>query len=313
MIFFSINTFKCTLTDDAMLPPYKGSTFRGAFGVALKKVVCALRNKECSQCLLASRCIYAQIFEPTSWHSDSSRTVAPPHPYIIEPDPSSRTRYSSGDSFSFNLLLFGEFVKSLPYFIFAVETMGEVGIGQRTGNGRARFTIAEVSDETGAVVYNSATKRIVPSPQPRSLPEPEISDAAAGLLSLSLNTPLRFKNDNRFIDTLTFQDFTRAALRRVSSMHAAYGDGDPPLDYRGKVADAASVKTVVSTLTWHDWKRYSNRQHDEMLFGGMCGNISFVGNIGPFMQIIEQAKIMHIGKQSTFGLGKFNYIWEPEN
>ena len=29
--------FKCTLQKEAHFPPYKGSTFRGGFGVALKK------------------------------------------------------------------------------------------------------------------------------------------------------------------------------------------------------------------------------------------------------------------------------------
>jgi len=32
--------FSCILLDDAHLPPFKGSTFRGVFGHALKKVVC---------------------------------------------------------------------------------------------------------------------------------------------------------------------------------------------------------------------------------------------------------------------------------
>lgn len=56
-------TISAPLLDDALLPPYKGSTFRGAFGGCLKKAVCAVRQKECQNCLLASRCVYAQLFE----------------------------------------------------------------------------------------------------------------------------------------------------------------------------------------------------------------------------------------------------------
>lgn len=38
-------SFCCNLMDKAILPPFKGSTFRGAFGIALKRVVCAVREQ----------------------------------------------------------------------------------------------------------------------------------------------------------------------------------------------------------------------------------------------------------------------------
>ena len=35
--------FTIVFDSGALLPPFKGSTFRGAFGTALKRVTCALR------------------------------------------------------------------------------------------------------------------------------------------------------------------------------------------------------------------------------------------------------------------------------
>lgn len=55
--------FSCIFTGPASLPAFKGSTFRGVFGVALKKVVCALKHQECPACLLRGQCLYARIFE----------------------------------------------------------------------------------------------------------------------------------------------------------------------------------------------------------------------------------------------------------
>lgn len=77
-MLFGRYQFTCRFTEDALLPPYKGSTFRGAFGGALKKVVCAVREKDCSRCLLAARCVYARVFE----------NVAPP---LRRPLPSGRS------------------------------------------------------------------------------------------------------------------------------------------------------------------------------------------------------------------------------
>ncbi len=62
MIFGSYG-FEALFTGPALLPPYKGSTFRGGFGVALKRVVCALRQQECPVCMLRDKCIYARVFE----------------------------------------------------------------------------------------------------------------------------------------------------------------------------------------------------------------------------------------------------------
>jgi hypothetical protein len=75
--------FYGTFEDEAVLPVFKGSTFRGVFGVALKKVVCALKQQECAACLLREQCLYARIFETPSRPGDGR--PSPPHPFVIEP------------------------------------------------------------------------------------------------------------------------------------------------------------------------------------------------------------------------------------
>ena len=54
--------FELETVEPLQLPAYKGSTLRGAFGHAFKKVVCALRTKTCGDCLLNERCVYSYIF-----------------------------------------------------------------------------------------------------------------------------------------------------------------------------------------------------------------------------------------------------------
>ena len=45
------------------LPGFAGSAWRGAFGHALKKTVCVVRNTPCNQCLLKNACAYSVVFE----------------------------------------------------------------------------------------------------------------------------------------------------------------------------------------------------------------------------------------------------------
>ena len=55
--------FGITALEPLILPVYKGSTFRGRFGYAFKRVVCVIRDKECPDCILKDKCIYSYVFE----------------------------------------------------------------------------------------------------------------------------------------------------------------------------------------------------------------------------------------------------------
>ena len=38
------------------LPRYKGATLRGGFGTVFKETVCVVEHRDCSRCLLRTRC-----------------------------------------------------------------------------------------------------------------------------------------------------------------------------------------------------------------------------------------------------------------
>ncbi|MDX9708409.1 MAG: CRISPR system precrRNA processing endoribonuclease RAMP protein Cas6 [Trichloromonas sp.] len=309
-MLFGRYQFTCRFTEDALLPPYKGSTFRGAFGGALKKVVCAVREKDCARCLLATRCVYARVFETLVSAPDlSSRQVAPPHPYVIEPPTGTQTRYNAGDLFEFTLLLFGEFTEYLPYFVYAFEAMSDQGLGGRRGQGLGRYVLEGITSD-GRSLYDTARRQLVPHPPQTLSLIPGAS--ARGELHLCLRTPLRLKFENQLSAELPFHLLTRAMLRRISSLFAAFGTGEPTLDYRGLAARAQEVKIRQSRLHWHDWKRYSNRQERTMLMGGMSGDILYHGEIGEYLPLLDLAKQMHLGKQSAFGLGHIDFDFRPE-
>ena len=49
--------------NELILPPFKGSTLRGGFGIALKRSVCVEKGGECVQCVHRYKCIYSYVFE----------------------------------------------------------------------------------------------------------------------------------------------------------------------------------------------------------------------------------------------------------
>src|SRR3954468_6381934 len=71
----------------ASLPAFLGSTLRGAFGHALKEVVCVMNHRDCAKCMVADRCIYPYLFEtPVPPDVPQLRGQAQaPHPFILTP------------------------------------------------------------------------------------------------------------------------------------------------------------------------------------------------------------------------------------
>lgn len=151
--------FQIKLETDAILPPFKGSTFRGVFGTALKKVVCALKSQTCETCLLRDRCVYTLVFEiPPDREPEGA--PSPPHPFIIEPPLTTKAHFAARSSLDFHLLLFGRANEYLPYFVYAVEQMGRTGIGQRINGHRAVFHLAGVF-AGGQVVYEPEDRKLL--------------------------------------------------------------------------------------------------------------------------------------------------------
>jgi len=309
MLFGKYN-FRCCFQSNARLPAYKGSTFRGVFGHALKSIVCALKRRTCDQCLLKTQCIYALVFE--THHAipppQDSRIAAPPHPFVIEPPTTKKTDFSEGDSFDFNLILFGQVNRNLPYFIYAFDRMGRIGIGKKINGRRARFVLTAVKQD-GHTLYSGKDQRLhmnddfprLTLKQPEKQPNPDGSR-----LKITLKTPLRLKYQNHLSAELPFHVLVRAMLRRIDTLLQCYGDQVPDLDFKGLVQRAESVRIVESEsdLHWFDWERYSQRQDQRMLMGGMLGTVTYEGALGEFLPLIEFCEKTHLGKQTAFGLGK---------
>jgi hypothetical protein len=313
-MLFGNYLFFCEFRESAILPPYKGSTFRGVFGQTLKKIVCALKKKNCAECLLNENCVYFFVFETPDKKNKLSvkkRIASPPHPYVIEPPLTDQTNFSVGDSFKFNLLLFGKANDYLPYFIYTFDQIGEKGIGKRSTNFRGKFILKEVSS-SDQILYSYQDKKIKGDYQLQELTLKNfVSPSTTQIeeVELSLLTPLRVKFQNQLLKTngnvtLPFHILTRTMLRRVASLFNYYDDGEPPLDYRQLIEKARMIEIKQSSLKWYDWRRYSNRQDQTMLIGGIVGDISYQGNITDFFPLLRFSELVHLGKQTSFGLGK---------
>lgn len=304
------------------LPPYKGSTLRGGFGIAFKEAVCVVAHRNCERCILRSKCAYPYIFETPV--PNGSRRLASlehaPHPFVIEPPLDDQTQYAEGDVLAFVLVLVGRAIDYLPYFIFAFEELGERrGIGKAangsgvapTGRGRFRVESVEALNGNGAGlrVYDGATKSLVGAPQPSPL-EAFAHPASESFqpdtrLTLRFLTPTRLIFDGNLATVPEFHILVRNLLRRISNLTYFHCDGELDLDFRGLVDAARAVKLVDNQTRWHDWERYSARQDAKLKMGGVVGEAVYEGDIERFAPLLALGEVLHVGKGTGMGLGRY--------
>ena len=207
-ISFASFRFHLRAATELHLPPYKGSTLRGAFGTVFKETVCVVEHRDCDRCILKLKCAYPYIFD-TPIPEDSARMrkyERAPHPFVIDPPLDTSTNYEPGSSLSFGLTLIGKAIDYLPYFIYSFERMGAdrgIGKGRRFGSGR--FAIESVSwvdaDGTEKPVYDGKRKILSNSFHPltiRDLPESQDSK----LITVHYLTPTRMTFEHQLHVTL---------------------------------------------------------------------------------------------------------------
>ena len=305
--FFARFSFHIRTRDRLVFPPYKGSTFRGGFGWAFKRVVCTIKRRKCEDCLLAPECVYTYVFEtrPPAGSDVLRNYRSIPRPFVIEPPIDTTRVYKPDEQISFNLVLIGRAVKYLPYFIYTFDDLGKTGIGK----GRGRYELAEVRDagiDVKDTIYRGDKKtleRNYRTVTAEELARPE--DADANSVGLEFLTPLRLTMNNDLVVNLEFHHLVRSLLRRISTLSYFHCNTRFEIDFRGLIERAEKVRVVANEMRWFDWERYSARQVVRMKMGGLVGRIDFEGDLGEFMPLLRIGEVIHAGKGTSFGLGRY--------
>ncbi len=105
-----------------------------------------------------------------------------------------------------------------------------------------------------------------------------------------------------------FTTLATALLRRLSVLAEAHCGVRPEVNAREILASAGQVRVESSDLRWHDWERYSARQDAPMALGGFVGRVTFAGELAPWWPVLKLGEVLHVGKGTSFGLGKYTAL-----
>ena len=133
----------------------------------------------------------------------------------------------------------------------------------------------------------------------------EAESSPTDALTVHLLTPTRITHKGQITDELPFHLFWRRLIGRISALAYFHCGESLELDFKGLIAQAETVQTVQSELRWHNWTRYSSRQNQKMQLGGLVGSVTYAGDLAAFLPFVALGAFLHVGKNATFGLGKY--------
>lgn len=332
--------FEAEATSEIRLHHHKGSALRGAFFHALRTDHCANPSlPSCRPCHVHDTCPIC--FLVSTIDDASGRGADVPRPYVVEPPIDAREIYRPGDRLDFNIILFSRALSLFPYVIVAARRMGEIGLGigrgkfhlrevwaieplggvqqrvLRQGDNLVRVPDvpvehAQVVEAAKLLARPTAPDSHSPTPTPHSLHLTPYSPLPTPSFNIKLRfkTPLRLVTDGRLVQRLSFATLVRRLFERLSALWDAYAgeplqqeDGPLAGDFATLLALADQVRAVEDETRWVELSRYSARQQRRMPMGGLVGEITFAGDLMPFLPWLIWGSITHVGKYAVMGNG----------
>ncbi|MEM3399600.1 MAG: CRISPR system precrRNA processing endoribonuclease RAMP protein Cas6 [Candidatus Micrarchaeia archaeon] len=290
----------------ALLPEWKGGTIRGALGSKLHEISCKRQNGVCRSCSFATICPYGYIFEtkPPSIMSKLAKCNQVTKPYVIEPPLNTKREYRPGDTFSFEITLFGNGVKYARYIDEAVRSIDRIGKGREKGFGNVSLCMSEMFDPNSGG-YVPLNLQALPSISPKRTKNFDY-------VSVNFVTPTMLVFDSALIQEISFSHLIRAAARKFSNIVYFHTDSEPKIDWKKLFEDVdRNSKTISSNFRRQDIKRWAGRLSEHQFFPAVVGEAEYDASNLEDKELVslmlDFGTYSHIGKFSTFGAGAYTY------
>ncbi len=298
--------FNCETQVPLTLNSYSGSMLRGAFGRALRTLVCVTKMEDCKSCLLYRQCAYPKIFEPPVPHNAQLQNFsAIPLPFVIEPPEMGKQTLKRGDTLSFNMVLIGQAIQHLPLITKAWQQALENGLGKGKSSLLLHNIVFEPEQTAEQVVYQYGEKERIASPEFNPLPL-----TMTDQISIQLKSPLRIQKKGKVLsNNMCGRDFLMALMRRYYLLKEFYGEAYQAPDFSYLVQHAEKID-CTTRFEWYEWQRYSSRQKQKMMFGGVVGELKLQGDLSVFLPMLLLGQWLHVGNKTTFGMGHYQITGE---
>lgn len=291
--------FVAEVSEDCILPVNKTSAIRGGMGEMLLRFHC-VRDRQCEACDFAAECIVQRImyskFEKKPFFVTQGESIG----YVLECE-DYREVFKRGETFPFNLIIFGKEIVYLNQFMQAFCMLGMEGIGKN----HAKFRIISV---TNTKRYPLLVDGIVYMENYEIMTIRDYVDYRVEQLrrqglknEILFKTPLTLKYRGEFLREFQMEAIMEAVIRRIYMLDCYEGIEEDVMQY-----EALPVPEIIAQEVWKaQVRRYSTRQQSGMVLQGIEGKID-LNRIGDeSLPVLLAGELVHIGKNSRFGFGRY--------
>lgn len=278
---------------------YFGSTWRGAFGNALRRLCCPWGSSaNCSTCQQSDTCAYHLCYEKKS---DEPGFPNPPRPYIVNPLP-----LEESSLVKVKLTLIGTAADYAPSMLVAMQMAGENGIGK----GRIRCDLA-------------ALKRALPSGHHVDIGTPEGKNLPASFLlaqhlraiavppspwRVKILHPLRIRKNGQDLRHLDWVATWKSFAIRLALLSNLYNSGErlPQADWQALLTFLAKLGVSQGKTQIFSWRRYSSTQKRHVRMDGLTQDCLISPPSGLehlWWRWWQAAALLHVGKGANMGMG----------
>jgi len=260
------------------------SAIRGIWGRSLIKRSCIQRSIDCEKCDLKT-CVYNLIF--SQQFSDRERF----HPYII------REIDKSSDSIVIEFIFLGIISHHMDKVIYSIIDMSKFPL--IVEGKRVPFFVESILDQYDQLIYNHQGQVINRSTVQQYVEPTKTSSH----IRLSFDTPLRVKYENRFMRDFRLEPMLLSLYRRVDYLNKHFNESAIAL---GEYLYNEHIRVVKPSFKWVENFRKSFARDQKMSLGGLVGSVELKDVDENTYQLLKLGELVHVGKQTSFGLGKYS-------
>lgn len=286
--------------EDTILPKNKVSALRGGMGEMLLRGNC-IKDRKCEKCDFEKECIvrrtvYTKMEKKPSFMQGNDSVG-----YLIECE-DYETDYDAGDDLYFNLILFGKNLVYFSQYLQAFYQLGTVGLGKY----QSKFFIYDIYTDTGCPLLVGNEVRMdnykyetVSQYVDRRLKRLKKNGCQ---YEMRFITPFTVKYQGKFIEEFQSEAIFQSLFRRILMMDYFVENYQelPRLTEYPLIISQTHRKCIV--------KRYSSTQDSKINLVGIKGTIRFEEMPEEYLSYLLAGELLHIGKNSSFGFGKYLFL-----